>query len=175
MAEQAGRPRLQIVRIPKRISVSQADFEEPGLQATLFPVSRRGLLIVVYFPEVTEQEFRETLEYAKPSFILEMRSAPRFDIGTLDRQQAFQVFKRHNANYLDLSSAQMGTSDSEAVFSSLTELLRSKRISFENPVMLLINTRESNQEFTARILDTVSSYNPGASELFEVPRFVDSA
>ena len=57
------RPRLEIVPPPKRLSVSREDFLiEPSPQAQLFPNPRHGLLIFIHFFDVTEQEFRETIE-----------------------------------------------------------------------------------------------------------------
>jgi hypothetical protein len=174
MAEEITRPRLEIVRAARRAAISAGDFQDPGPQANLFPVPKRGLLIFVYFPDVTEQEFRETLECAKPSFVLELRSAPRFDIGKLNRQLAFQAFQTQGSRYLDLTSATMGKRDQEGVVSSLRGFLQSARVSLERPVMFLVNSSESDEDFTKRILDTVSSYKAGFSEVYEVPRYVGS-
>jgi hypothetical protein len=113
----------------------------------------------VHFADVTEQEFLQTLEYAEPSYVLEFRSAPRFDVGKLTRQLAFQAFSAHRSVYIDLTSSFMGKPDSDALMDKLHRFLTDVRFSFENPVMFLINKRELNEDFTARVLATVSGFN----------------
>ena len=130
MAEGTTRPRLQIAHAPKRANISAEDFQEPASQRMLFPLPRQGLLIFILFPDVTEEEFRETLEHARPSFVLELRSSPRFDIGRLNRRLAFQVFASQNTTYLDLTSSLMGKIDGEAVLSSLKKFLQTTKPSF---------------------------------------------
>jgi hypothetical protein len=71
----------------------------------LFPLPKRDLLIFLVFPLVTEDEFTKVLELAKPSTILELRRSPRFDIGHLNRQEAFRWFEAMQSKYYDLSSA----------------------------------------------------------------------
>jgi len=153
------------------MEVSPKDFQEPKSQGMLFPLPRYGLLILMRFPDITEEEFRETLEYAKPSFVLELRASPRFDIGRLNRQLAFQVFQAQNAAYMDLTSSLMGKIDREAVLGSLNKFLHMFRPSFDRPVMLLVNRIESDAHFLKNILSTIASYNSSATEIYEVPRF----
>jgi len=174
MAEETTRQRLHLVRSPRRAEISAQDFQEPGSQGMLFPLPRHGLLIFIHFPDVTEEEFRETLEHAKPSFVLELRSSPRFDIGRLNRQLAFQAFRSQNTTYLDLTSSLMGKIDREAVLSSLRKFLQTTKPSFERPVVFLLNRSESDEGFMKRVLDTVTSFSSLASEVYEVPRFVPS-
>ena len=174
MAEETTAKGLQLVRSPRRAEISVQDFQEPGTQGMLFPLPRHGLLIFIHFPDVTEEEFRATLEHAKPSFVLELRSSPRFDIGKLNRQLAFQVFVSQNTTYLDLTSSLMGKIDSEAVLSSLRKFLQKTKPSFDRPVVFLMNRTESDEGFIESVLDTVSSFGSPASEVYEVPRFIPS-
>src|SRR5665213_919809 len=55
------RPRFEVLRGPKREKIGPDDFLEIDHQGNLFAAPRRGLLIFVYFPDVTEEEFRNTL------------------------------------------------------------------------------------------------------------------
>lgn len=169
------RPRLKILPTPKRLSVSRDDFLiETSPQAQLFPKPRHGLLIFIHFFDVTEQEFRETIEYARPSFVLELRPTPRFDVGRLNRQAAFRVFENQDSVYHDLTSSLMGRADEEAVIANLQTFLDSFQPSFERPVVFLLNRRETDGEFLRRILKTVTSFNSEVSEFYEVPRFLQS-
>ncbi len=172
MAEETKRPRLQVVYPPKRTKICAKDFQEPTLQRMLFPLPRHGLLIFMHFPDVTEEEFRETLQSARPSFVLELRLSPRFDIGRLNRRLAFQVFQSQNATYSDLTSSLMGKLDFGAVLSHLKEFLERTKPSFDRPIVFLMNRSESDENFMKRILDTVTSFSSAPSEVYEVPRFI---
>lgn len=165
-------PKLEIVRGRRRAEVTPEDFLEPGPQGLLFPLPRHGLVIFIHFPDVTEEEFRDTLEHARPSFILELRASPRFDIGRLNRHLAFQTFQRQNAAYLDLTSALMGKVDLEFMLSSVRRFLDTTRPSFDRPVVFLTNRMECGSDFMDRVLEIVTSFDSRASEVYEVPRFV---
>src|SRR5579862_6236864 len=171
MADQTERPRLQIIRAPQRETIKPDDFQDQGAQSSLFPDRRRGLLIFVHFADITEQEFLQTLEYAEPSYVLEFRFAPRFDVGKLTRQLAFQAFTAHRSVYIDLTSSMMGKPNGEALIAKLRHFFEDVRVSFDQPVMFLINRRELSEDFIARVLETVSPFNSAAPEIYEVPRF----
>jgi hypothetical protein len=171
MTDELLKPRFQIVRSPKRMEVSPKDFQDPKSQGMLFPLPRYGLLIFMHFPDITEEEFRETLEYSKPSFVLELRASPRFDIGRLNRQLAFQAFQSQNTTYMDLTSSLMGKIDRDAVLGSLHKFLHRFKPSFDQPVMLLLNRIESDERFLKNILATITAFNSSATEIYEVPRF----
>src|ERR1700732_3453110 len=106
MMKQEHNARFQIISGVKRNDITAETFvaANPNAQATLFPTPRPGLLIFVFFPDVTEDEFKKTLELAKPAMIVELRNTPRFDIGRLNRHIVFQYFDREHSKYLDLTS-----------------------------------------------------------------------
>jgi hypothetical protein len=172
MSEGKTKPRLHLVLSPKREGITSEDFQELGPQGVLFPLPRRGLLIFIHFPDVTEEEFRDTLEHARPAFILELRASPRFDIGRLNRQVAFQSFQKHNAVYLDLTSSLMGKVDAEAILSSLRRFLDTTRPSFDRPIAFLMHRMECDSDFMRRVLEIVTGFDSAASEVYEVPRLV---
>ena len=169
MPENANRSRLQLV---KRVALTRDDFHESQIQGMLFPTAKRGVVVFVNFPGVTEPEFRDLLENAKPALILELRSAPRFDIGKLTRQLAFQVFREQGSHYYDLTSPLMGRTDPDAALRSLQEFFRAKRPSFERPVVFLVNRTEADKRFIDRVLNAVSDFYPEAANVYEVPQFV---
>ena len=164
-------PKLELVR-GRRRTRGHAGGLRIRPQGLLFPLSRHGLVIFIYFPDVTEEEFRDTLEHARPSFILELRTSPRFDIGRLNRQMAFQAFRKQNAAYLDLTSPLMGKVDREFILSSVRRFLDTTRPSFDRPVVFLTNRMECGNDFRDRVLEIVTSLDSRASEVYEVPRFV---
>jgi hypothetical protein len=170
MCEERSRAKLRIIRPFKRLGILPEDFQQPKSQGMLFPMPKHGLLIFINFPDVTETEFQHTLEYARPSLILELRSSPRFDIGTFNRQLAFQSFRNQNATYMDLTSSLMGRNDRNAVLSNLRKFLETSKPSFDRPVVFLFSRAESDDDFRRQVWTTVSSFNSAATEVYEVPR-----
>jgi hypothetical protein len=171
VSEERSRANLRIVRAFRRLGILPEDFQQPKSQGMLFPMPKQGLLIFVNFPDVTEAEFRQTLEYAKPSLIIELRSSPRFDIGTFNRQLAFQSFRRQNATYVDLTSSFMGN-DKDAVLSNLRKFLEASKPSFESPVVFLFSRAESDDDFRRKVWQTVTNFNAAATDVYEVPKMV---
>lgn len=172
MTDQTKRPKLRLVQAPHRAPVNEKDFLEPGPQTGLFPSVKPGLFVFVFFPDITEQEFRDTVAYSQPALVMELRKAPRFDIGRLNRREAFQIFAHHHSTYVDLTSASMGKVDGDDIISSVTEFLRVKRPAFDRPIMFLLDHADSAHALTNKILEAVK---PSASEVCEVPRFSDQA
>jgi hypothetical protein len=172
MTDQTKRPNLRLVETPHRAPINENDLLEPGPQTGLFPSIKPGLLVFVFFPHVAEQEFRDTVEYSQPAFVMELRRAPRFDIGLLNRCEAFQIFAHHHSMYVDLTSGSMGKFDGDDIISSITEYLRVKRPTFDRPIMFLLDRVDSAHTLTNQVLEAVK---PSASEICEVPRFTDQA
>ena len=171
MASEGTRRQLEIVRSPKRQEIGPDDFIEPSQQTNLFPSPRRGLLIFVHFPDVTEQEFRNTLVHAKPAHIFELRPAPRFDIGSLNRQSAFRLFSEQRANYIDLACFSMAYEDTDRIFMEFKTLVRTSHFSLERPVMILMTKSKSEKHLVNQISKYIGSLMPEALEIFEVPQF----
>jgi len=165
------RPRFEVLRGPKREKIGPDDFLEIDHQGNLFAAPRRGLLIFVYFPDVTEEEFRNTLINAKPSKVLELRTAPRFDIGNLNRQLAFQLFSEYDAKYIDLTSSGGTSWDSERLLSDVRSFIENSHLTAERPVMILLNKCDSNDEVVDPIRRLITSVIPQFTDLFEVPHF----
>lgn len=172
MKNENERPKLEIVRTPQRDQVQADDFIEANCQANLFPSPKRGLLILVYFPDVTDEEFRNVLRQAKPALILELRTAPRFDIGTLDRSSAFKLFLDQESKYIDLSSKSMGAANEYKLVGDLESFLKNSSLSVERPIMILLNRPSSiSDSVSKKIRASVLSALPEIRDVFELPRF----
>lgn len=102
MSEDEHKARFQLIRKPRRVAPAEHQFTEPASQGVLFPMPKRDLIIFLVFPYVTEEDFIRTLELAKPAAILELRRFPRFDMGQLNRRQAFRWFEATHSKYYDL-------------------------------------------------------------------------
>jgi hypothetical protein len=174
MNEQDPKRRFQIVPSVHRSEITAKNFLAalPTVQANLFPVPRAGLLIFVFFTEVSEDEFRKTLEFAKPSVVVELRNAPRFDIGRLNRQAVFQYFDKEHSKYLDLTSPKTGQSVRPDLIDQIKESFNSNHVQFDKPIMFLFNSRNSAPDLSDRIIDLVSEMKKAPPEVLEVPHFV---
>lgn len=168
MSNESSSPKLELIRSPKREPIQPDDFLTPDYQSTLFAQPRPGLLILVYFPEVTEEEFRATLAHAKPAQVLELRSAPRFDIGRLNRQSAFQLFAEEDAKYVDVTA--LYAASPGRPFSGLESFLKMSHVSADRPLMILLNKAESGNDLGA-LRTVITNSVPQVTELFEVPHF----
>jgi hypothetical protein len=169
-----SKTQLRVVPKRHRSELKAQDFQAPvsGAQTNLFPSPRPGMLIFVYFPEVTEDEFRRALEFSKPSVVLELRTTPRFDIGRLDRKTVFQCFDRDHTKYLDLTS--WGTNDRHPsdLLGEIKDAFTKDSIRFDRPVMFLLNSYNAPRGFSAQIIELVSSMKKTKPEVFAVPQFV---
>jgi hypothetical protein len=172
MASEATAPRkFEVLRSAKRLSPKPEDFIESEHQANLFASPKRGLIIFMYFPDVTEEEFRATVEYAKPANILELRSAPRFDIGTLNRRLAFDVFEHQNSTYIDLGCPGKESRNFDYLLWECKSVLKDSKVRLGRPMMFLMSKDDADAGLPAAIRQLVSSVLPEYNEVFEVPHF----
>lgn len=170
MNKEERRERFRLIRTDERAPIDVNDFYRIGPQNSLFPRTKEGLFIFVYFAEVTEREFLETLEYAQPSLVLELRTTPRFDIGRLNRQQAFQQFEHQKCSYVDLTSSMMGQHDPNRILSEVSNFLQKARPSAMRPIMFLLNRGEGYEMIAEGILKDIGKYYSGKPEVYEIPR-----
>lgn len=174
MNEHDPKTRFQVVPKRQRSEVSAEAFlvSNVAAQSNLFPIPRAGLLIFVFFPEVTEDEFRKTLEMAKPSVVVELRSTPRFDIGRLNRQTVFQYFDREHSKYLDLTSKQVDETGGLDLIQEVRESFTKNHVRFDKPIMFLLSRHSSTPELSERIVGVVSELKKTPPEVLEIPHFV---
>jgi hypothetical protein len=168
MPDDRVKNRIHVVPQTRRAPFSPEEFIEPGAQRLLFP--GRGTVIFVLFPDVTESEFREILEYAMPSYVVELRTSPRFDIGNLNRHIAFQTFQHQNSIYLDLAYSVAGQAGSEPLIYRLREFLQKSRPKFDRPFIFLVNRIESDECLVPRVLETLVTFGAEPKYIMEVPR-----
>lgn len=162
---------LQLVKSRQRVDLSRADFCEPGTQGLLFPVPKRGAVLFVHLHSITDVEFKEILEIAAPAFVLDLRAAPRFDIGRFNRRLAFAAFERCNSVYIDLSGTTMGKEDTMEVLDNLRTFLKTNRPPFPRPVMFLADGSGGGNTLVGGVLDVMTRFGGTKVEVFELPCF----
>lgn len=140
MSNEERRATFQLIRKPRRVPPSEDQFLESASQSLLFPIPSPDLLIFVVFPLANEEDFTRPLEFARPSAILELRRSPRFDVGRLNRQLAFQWFEATHSKYYDLSPMlSSGDSSSADPVELVGMFLRSTGNQVHGPVMILLS------------------------------------
>ena len=160
---------LSLVRTAKRRIVQQNDFVQQSLQGTLFPTLKRNLAIVVYFPDVTEEEFKTALECAKPRFVVDFRAVPTFALGRLNRRSVFDVLEKSSAVYLEmaLDQAHLPTMHLDTMMKSLSDIWRSQR----GPVMFLVHRGDQTADRLSFVMSSLIEQSHVAWELYDIPHF----
>lgn len=178
MSNEERKAKFQLIRKPRRVLPQEEQFSEPAGQGMLFPLPKRDLLIFLVFPLVTEDEFTRALELGKPAMILELRRSPRFDIGHLNRQEAFRWFEAMQSKYYDLSSALSPEEQNPADPVQLvgTFLNRHTGSQVAGPIMLLLSDTSfegsaDESSLPTRIARLFASTSKHPWETVEIPQF----
>lgn len=168
-----SRHKLTLIPGRKRVSIDSDTFRpvEPGPQATLFPEARPGVVIFVCFPDVEEREFVSLLENARPSFVIDLRIVPRFDVGRLNRDRAFDLFDAMRTRYIDLTGVLMSGASREDVMRSFNELLSLTSFDLFRPVVFLLSRPENSVATDTEILNALAASGKRAREVMQVPAF----
>ncbi|MGD0669524.1 MAG: hypothetical protein ABSB23_18350 [Bryobacteraceae bacterium] len=156
MSNDGKRPLLLVVKPERQTSPRPQDFVEP-VQEALFPSPNKALAVFVAVPEITENEFTVALESSRPTFVLELRACPRFDVGRLNRREAFQRFQNVNAQYVDVSSCAPSSGEIDVIL-TLRNVLAQLRV--PGPLMFLLDSSSGDlaDEITRTLVD-VSAEN----------------
>lgn len=71
-------------------------------QLSLFPENNPHSIVYVTPGKLGESEFMDVFDKIHPRTILDLRMAPRFDIGMLNRKKVFDFFLNEKMDYHDL-------------------------------------------------------------------------
>lgn len=177
MSNEERKAKFQLIRKPRRVEPQPEQFSQPDGQGLLFPLPKRDLLIFLVFPLVTEDEFKKVLELAKPATILELRRSPRFDIGHLNRQEAFRWFEAVQSKYYDLPSVLPPEEPRPTDPIQLIDRFLARTGGQVNgPIMLLLSDSLLQQtqyetSLLTRITRLFSSMSKHGWETLEIPQF----
>src|ERR1700730_2471196 len=105
MAHERPRPHLQLVKPPEPVvpAVRESDFAPAVWQSTLFAGSNQNLLALIDLNSIEEADFLTLLLAAKPRFMIDLRVLPLFDLGSMNRKRAFELFEKTGTKYFDIS------------------------------------------------------------------------
>lgn len=80
-----------------------ACFQSDQVQADLFPMAKPGLLIFSDASDLSADKFLALLNEAHPTFILDVRPTPHFEMRRLNRRQVFEIFSQNHITYVDVA------------------------------------------------------------------------
>lgn len=89
----------ELEKIDTELSCSGADL----VQADLFPMAKPWLLIFTDASDLSADYFVALLDEAQPTYVLDVRPTPRFDIGRLNRRRVFEIFRKNHIHYVDVA------------------------------------------------------------------------
>lgn len=142
-------PHLKLVKLEvDRDRIETALASTQGNQADLFPTAKPWLMIFTDVSELSADSFVRLINEARPTFILDVRPAPRFDIGRLNRNRVFEIFEQNHIQYIDVAGLAGVTSrwDANLNPSFLVETINANLYqgseAVEGPIVVLCDDKE---------------------------------
>ncbi|HLH90134.1 MAG TPA: toll/interleukin-1 receptor domain-containing protein [Xanthobacteraceae bacterium] len=159
-------PFLRVIRpAPLHKPIQQDDFRGAPWQQTLFSLPLPNLILFIHFNAVTESDFLAAIVNARPKYVLDLRVAPRFDIGTLNRRLVFSVFQQIGTQYYDVAGKLGVRSPRDAklnpalLIDELRTMVFRDKQRVEGPIAFLVGDQQSHEIYEnalARHLDILA-------------------
>jgi len=161
--------RLQVVysRSQPKIDASRFGLEEPGPQGSLFLRAKPGVVVFIQFSRVGDDAFIELLRLAQPSFVFDLRIAPRFDLGNLNRRTAFALFEEVKATYVDAATPLMMGEQRENAVGRLKDAVA--KVDLRRPLVFLFGSDKGSIASDDEVLSILASAGKPAADLVVVP------
>jgi hypothetical protein len=165
---------LRLVDTTSKVDpINRETFVRRAWQNTLFANENPSLLLFVNFEEVSENDFKAVLGGAQPKFLFDIRRVPRFDLGSLNRRQAFALFSKMRTRYVDLSARlniaarPMSSLDP----SLLTRLIldASNQPDIQGPIAFLVDTQEFDEGNISRLIGALPAREASPWDVLRVP------
>jgi hypothetical protein len=169
MNQQNESRKLHVVfsRQRQRIEASRFLSEKSGPQGNLFAEAKPGVVVFIHFSGVGDDQFIEVLRMAQPSFVFDLRIAPRFDLGTLNRRAVFALFEEVKATYVDATTPLMMGEHRENAIQRLRDTLG--KLDFKRPALFLFGSNNSSIMSDSEVLSALSLAGKPASDLVVLP------
>ena len=169
MSSPTDRGGLRVVSSKRRIALSAEMFRPQERQAGLFDDEAAWTIVFVSVPDLPEGVFGDIIRYAEPSFVFDLRLAPRFDMGSLNRERAFELFDRVRATYVDTTTPLMAGVKREEVIEMLVRRLPDAGLAARRPVVFLLGRSESSLATPPEIL-SILGRSSHRLEIINVPQ-----
>lgn len=171
MAEVKRPDFLRLVKFqPPMDPVAKESFVRPAWQTTLFANEHPALLLFVDLDRLGGEDFLRLLAQAGLRHIFDLRRAPRFDLGPLNRRTAFARMKDAAVLYHDLSGllGKEGVSDVGAV-ANLVRKAASDKLGLNGPLAFFVDRSESNEAFLTALTTALGAPTSGVWDVMLVP------
>ncbi|ULA62772.1 MAG: hypothetical protein LZF86_50152 [Nitrospira sp.] len=143
-------PYLKLVPVARsQAEISKLCHNQALEQRTLFPMADSAHMVFLNTADLSGDDFITFLKDVSPSILIDLRTAPRFDYGKVNRRQAFKIFSEQEIKYIDVAGVMEISSKRDAnlnpgllvdfLNAKLTEPLRVLR----GPVAFLFDEVES--------------------------------
>jgi len=159
---------LRIVSSKRRTSLSAEMFRPKDSQQSLFDDECPWTIVFAHVPDLPEGAFVDLIRLSEPSFVFDLRLAPRFDIGALNRERAFELFDRAHATYVDTTTPLMGGANREEVIERLIRRMPTTGLDARRPVVFLLGRSESSLATQPEIL-SILGHSARRLEIINVP------
>lgn len=137
------KPTLHVVkRLVKKDDINWTSMLPEGVQWEMFSGGKRNLIAFLEMTGIDEMYFTEILTKLSPRIVIDVRQAPIFDFGKLNRRRVFEYFKSNNVFYFE-SPYLFSSQDLEASQGSFIAFGKNmKRLKTEGrdagPILLLV-------------------------------------
>jgi len=126
-----------------------ARFQPDQVQVDLFPMAKPGLLILSDASDLSADKFLVLLNEARPTFILDVRPTPHFEMARLNRRQVFEIFNQNHITYVDIAGLAGISSRLDANLNPTflidtinTSLKYCETPVIEGPILILCNSKD---------------------------------
>jgi hypothetical protein len=144
--------------------------ESRFVQARLFPFVSGPSIIFVCVPQVSEQEFVSVIRLAQPAVAVELRRAPRFDIGRLSRQTVFKHFEEAKCKYIDPFPSREALS--ENIRRYIGAMVDEVKKNSGRPLMFFVSSTQHREQVSSLVCDCLGCLDQ-EWQIFEVPGHQD--
>jgi hypothetical protein len=168
MSSQPPSGGLRLVSSKRRRSLSAEMFRPTEQQSSLFDDESPWMIVFACVPDLPEGVFGDLLRLSEPSFVFDLRLAPRFDIGTLNRARAFELFERFHSTYVDTTTPLMTGVKREDVIEKLIKQLSTAGKETRRPIVFLHGRSESSLATPSEIL-SILGQSARRLEVINVP------
>ena len=138
-----------------------------SVQQSLLPFRSHRCLIFVSLPDVDHRDFVSLLESAGPAIVVELREIPRFDIGPLNRQSIFDLFRQQGDVYLDFGTGEFDGSSPDGLPVRVQKALQ-RYVELQRPFLFLTSSAQEPPSFSKSIFKWLQTTKE-PWEIYEVP------
>jgi hypothetical protein len=179
MAGRKSPPFLRVVeKTPQRKPVEKGDFRVGPWQQTLFAGPLPNLILFVHFEAVSESDFLAAIVNARPKYVLDLRVAPRFDIGTLNRRLVFSVFQQVGAQYYDVAgklgvkSPRYANLNPSLLVDELRSIVFRGKQRVEGPIAFLVGDQQADERYEGLVARNMDVLSEVGWEVLRVPHVI---